>query len=128
MITEKEILERLQNGENIDAIAADLTDIINSANKKFENERGHKLQKKMDGEATAKMINDYLHKYLPKETKFEDFTAADLDMLVELLGTTYDLLRDLNALKTGAVEHTQAVKKNVDNDITIIKDFIRNCL
>ena len=128
MITEKEILERLQNGENIDAIAADLTDIINSANKKFENERGHKLQKKMDGETTAKMLNDYLHKYLPKDTKYEEFTAADLDMLVELLSTTYDLLRDIKALKTDMVENTQAVKKNVDDDITVIKNFIRNCL
>lgn len=128
MITEKEILDRLQNGENIDDIASNLTEIINSANKKFENERGFQLQKKMDGEATAKMLNDYLHKYLPKETKYEDFTAEDLDMLVELLSTTYDLLKDLKTLKTEAVERTQAVKKTADDDISIIKNFIKNYL
>lgn len=86
-----DILTRLQNGESVDAIAAEFTKALNEASAKYEAEKNQKNKIK-DIRAVTDAFNHYLATYYPDSdlaaTNFTDEDCAELidtiDNLIQL--------------------------------------------
>lgn len=72
MFDEKVILTRLQNGESVEAIAKELTDVLNKANHKYEDtkraaeeaKRKREASKRSELKALAQMAGKWYNDYI----------------------------------------------------------------
>lgn len=128
MFTEKDILTRLQNGEDAQAIADEFAKIINNANKTFieeqekaEEERNAKKlqgQKELELASALNKLKNWLRHYYPKYEKeiveaFEGTPTKDIIIMIE---SFFDLMDSLNGLE--ALFKNPVVKKSAEKVAT----------
>lgn len=110
MFTEKDILTRLQNGEDAQAIADEFAKIINNANKTFIEEqqkaeaeiKAKELQETKENELASvlRKLKNWLRHYYPKYEKeiveaFEETATKDV---IDMIDSIFDLMDSLNGI------------------------------
>ena len=94
MFTEKDILARLQNGEDAQTIANEMADMINKANKMYADEKAAEeakkaaaekaaIQKKEELQEIIDLFCDWTCEYL--SISREDFGEITADQVIELI-------------------------------------------
>lgn len=105
MFDEKVILTRLQNGETVEAIAKELTDVLNKANHKYEDskraaeeaKRKREASKRSELKALAQMAgkwyNDYIATSEEEKVAFgEALQEADIEEVIELFENLHEII------------------------------------
>ena len=103
MFDEKTILARLQNGEDAQAIANEMADLINKANKAYTDQKAaeeaakkqNEIQKKEDLQEILDMFADWFHTYYGIEAK-EDLKA---DVILEAIDSIQDYVAAIKDLE-----------------------------
>lgn len=144
MITEKEILVRLQNGEDAETIANELIDLLNAANathqaeieakKKAEEEQKKKEaeEKKKDelAETIANAVMAYIKLAVPTlvEEDEEELSGAEvrkmLDPVIPTLASIKALASNLTVPASTPTPKSTPAKTNKSDD-EILQDFLK---
>lgn len=131
MFNSNDILARLQNGEDVNAIANEMADALNKANKAYEDEKNKKaaeLQKEEDKKNDLLDIltdlTDWLNAHY--DAHLEDPTMEDVDMALEAIDGLRDLIDMLDEIKTfpEVKKDKQAAKPQCKNSDQKIADFL----
>ena len=143
MFNEKDILARLQNGEDAQAIADEFAKVINNANKMYAEE-----QKKAEAEAKAKQIQqdkedelaiiledlkDWMCRYYPKHDEiitqsFDENSTKDviasIDAIFELIDVGFASLMNIKSPVAKKTAETIGRKAKPADDV--INDFLKS--
>ena len=142
MYTKENLLARLQNGETVDAIAAEMTEILNSAlaeqkaldAKREEEEKAAKeAARQVEAKRQAALgIVDAVIDYMLTigEDEFVDqLREVDSDELIEMLDGMVDMVKALESLKNLEFEVAPKVKKEKKKEAwsadAVIADFLK---
>ena len=125
MFTEKDILTRLQNGEDVQKIADEMAAIINAANKTYADQKAaeeaakkqNEVQKKEDLQEILNLFGDWLNAHYGIDTK-GDITADQVIELIESLQEYIEAVKDLEAI-FGTAKPAKKVVKTKSADETI---------
>lgn len=107
MFTEKEILTRLQNGENVQKIADEMTKMLNAASATYDQEKKEKdaikavkKNKMNDMKALLEQMFTYLKTYYPVYNEITDgiFDEMDAEELVDYVDETFEGFDELGSL------------------------------
>lgn len=121
MVTKNDIISRLQKGEDIDAIAAEFTNLLNDASREY----AAKYKKQAAAEELAVAFNDFLASYYPNLTKDAPVTPDELIELFDALSELVDTLGDLTSvLAPGKPEAKSKSKEDMDKET--IEAFLRS--
>ena len=138
MFDEKVILTRLQNGESVEDIAKELTDVLNKANHKYEDtkraaeeaKRKRETSKRSELKALAQMAgkwyNDYIATSEEEKVAFgEALQEADLEEVIELFEGVHEIIVPLLSVIDPPVQKKKEkkVQKNTDD---VINTFLKN--
>ena len=138
MFDEKVILTRLQNGESVEDIAKELTDVLNKANHKYEDtkraaeeaKQKRELAKRSELKALAQMAgkwyNDYIATSEEEKVAFgEALQEADIDEVIELFEGVHEIIGPLlSVIDPPAKKKEKKVRKNTDDVISaFLKDM-----
>lgn len=141
MFDEKVILTRLQNGESVEDIAKELTDVLNKANHKYEDtkraaeeaeeaKQKRELAKRSELKALAQMAgkwyNDYIATTEEEKVAFgEALQEADLEEVINLFEGVHEIIVPLlEAIAPPVQKKEKKVQKNTDDVInTFLKDM-----
>lgn len=138
MFDEKVILTRLQNGESVEAIAKELTDVLNKANHKYEDskraaeeaKRKREASKRSELKALVQMIgkwyNDYIATTEEEKVAFSQaLQEADIDEVIELFEGVHEIIGPLlSVIDPPAQKKEKKVQKNTDDVISaFLKDM-----
>ena len=138
MFDEKVILTRLQNGESVEDIAKELTDVLNKANHKYEDtkraaeeaKRKREASKRSELKALVQMIgkwyNDYIATTEEEKVAFgEALQEADIDEVIELFEGIHEIIVPLLSVIDPPVQKKEKKKaqKNTDD---VINTFLKN--
>ena len=137
MFDEKVILTRLQNGESVEAIAKELTDVLNKANHKYEDSKRAAEEAKQKREASKRselkalmqMIDKWYSNYIAttetEKTVFSQaFQEADIEEVIELFEGLHEILVPLHQFIDPPVQKKEKkVQKNTDD---VINTFLKN--
>lgn len=104
MFDEKTILARLQNGEDVQAIADDMAAALNQANRAYANQKAaeeatkkqNEVQKKKDLQEILDMFADWFKTYYGIETKGE----LEAEAVLELIDSIKEYVEALKGLET----------------------------
>lgn len=104
MFTEKDILARLQNGEDVQKIADEMAAIINAANKTYADQKAaeeaakkqNEVQKREDLQEILDLFSDWLNAHYGIGTK-GDITA---DQVIELIESLQEYIEAIKSLET----------------------------
>lgn len=137
MFDEKVILTRLQNGESVEDIAKELTDVLNKANHKYEDtkraaeeaKQKRELAKRSELKAliqmTGKWYNDYIATSEKEKTELDQaLQEIDLEEAIELVDSIHDLFVSLNQIVDPPVQKKE--KKTQKNTDDVINTFLKN--
>jgi nitrate/nitrite-specific signal transduction histidine kinase len=104
MFTKEDILARLKNGDSIDAIADEVSAVLNAANDAFIESK--KIDAKKAAKiAIAKQFNDLVIEYAELENpEFADMIAAnmaeeDLGSMVDMLDEFFKMFQTMSEMK-----------------------------
>lgn len=131
MFNSNDILARLQNGEDVNAIANEMADALNKANKAYEDEKNKKaaeLQKEEDKKEDLLDIltdlTDWFNTHY--DTNLEDPTMEDVDMTLDAIGSLFDLMNMFDEIKDFPVakKAKQTAKPQSKNSDQKIADFL----
>ena len=132
MFDEKTILTRLQNGEDVQKIADEMTAILNQANKAYADQKAaeeaakkrNEVQKKEDLQEILNLFTDWFKTYYGIDAKSE----LEADAVLELIDSIKDYveaLKDLEAIfgvkNTPKIIKSNTKPKNADEQI---RDFL----
>ena len=138
MFDEKVILTRLQNGESVEAIAKELTDVLNKANHKYEDtkraaeeaKRKREASKRSELKALAQMAgkwyNDYIATTEEEKVAFgQALQEADIEEVIELFEGIHEIIVPLLSVIDPPVQKKKEKKaqKNTDD---VINTFLKN--
>ena len=138
MFDEKVILTRLQNGESVEDIAKELTDVLNKANHKYEDtkraaeeaKRKREASKRSELKALAQMAskwyNDYIATSEEEKAAFgEAFQEADIEEIIDLFEGVHEIIVPLLSVIDPPVQKKKEkkVQKNTDD---VINTFLKN--
>ena len=137
MFDEKVILTRLQNGESVEDIAKELTDVLNEANHKYEDakrtaekaKQKRELAKRSDLKALAQMAgkwyNDYIATTEEEKTAFgQALQEADIEEVIELFENIHEIIVPLLGVIDPPVQKKEKkIQKNTDD---VINTFLQN--
>ena len=138
MFDEKVILTRLQNGESVEAIAKELTDVLNKANHKYEDtkraaeeaKRKREASKRSELKALAQMAgkwyNDYIATTEEEKIAFgQALQEADIEEVIELFEGIHEIIVPLLSVIDPPVQKKKEKKaqKNTDD---VINTFLKN--
>ena len=138
MFDEKVILTRLQNGESVEAIAKELTDVLNKANHKYEDtkraaeeaKRKREASKRSELKALAQMAgkwyNDYIATTEEEKVAFgEALQEADIEEVIGLFEGIHEIIVPLLSVIDPPVQKKKEkkVQKNTDD---VINTFLKN--
>ena len=135
MFTEKDILARLQNGEDVQKIADEMAQMINAANKTYADQKAaeeaakkqNEIQKKEDLQEILDMFLDWLNAHYGIGAK-GDVTADQVIELIESLQEYIEALKDLETV-FGIKNAPKVVKKSVKPAASAdetINQFLKN--
>lgn len=125
MFTEKDILARLQNGEDAQKIADEMAAVINAANKTYADQKAaeeaakkqNEVQKKKDLQEILDLFLDWLNAYYGIGAK-GDVTADQVIELIDSLKEYIEAVKDLEAIFGVKKPAVKAVKtKSADDTI-----------
>ena len=135
MFDEKVILTRLQNGESVEDIANEMSNLINKVNKTYTDQKAAEeaakaeVQKKEDLQEILDMFTDWFNAYYGIETdgKLEaDVVIELIDSIKEYVETLNDL-ESLFSIKKHAVKATKSnAKSKPKSSDEQISDFLKN--
>ena len=137
MFDEKEILTRLQNGESIENIANEMSNLINKVNKTYIDQKAAEeaakaaaakaeVQKKEDLQEILDMFTDWLNTYY--DIELDD--RLDADAVLELIDSVkeyVDVLKDLDSMfgsKKPAAKATKSSTRAKSSDEKI-SEFLK---
>ena len=137
MFDEKVILTRLQNGESVEDIAKELTDVLNKANHKYEDtkraaeeaKQKRELAKRSELKALIQMAgkwyNDYIATSEKEKTELDKaLQEIDLEEAIELVDGIHDLFVTFNRIADPPIQKKEKkVQKNTDD---VINTFLKN--
>lgn len=137
MFDEKVILTRLQNGESVEAIAKELTDVLNKANHKYEDtkraaeeaKRKRELAKRSELKTLMQMIDKWYNTYIAttegeKAAFSQAFQEADIEEVIELFEGLHEIIVPLLQVIDPPVQKKEKkVQKNTDD---VINTFLKN--
>ena len=137
MFDEKEILTRLQNGEDVQTIANEMANLINKANHKYEEakrkeedaKQKRELAKRSELKALAQMAskwyNDYIATSEEEKAAFgETFQEADIEEIIGLFEGVHEIIVPLLSVIDPPVQKKEKkVQKNTDD---VINTFLKN--
>ena len=138
MFDEKVILTRLQNGESVEDIAEELTDMLNKVNHKYEDskrvaeeaKRKREASKRSEFKALVQMIgkwyNDYIATTEEEKVAFSQaLQEADIEDMIELFEGAHEIIRPLlSVIDPPAKKKEKKVQKNTDDVISaFLKDM-----
>ena len=131
MMTTKEIIARLNDGETIDSIAADFADLLNAANAEYIKSTAER-QKQEQKIALATEMNDILIKYAelinPEVAAFmkESADESDINVLIDSMDNMFELVAAASTLKASLTPLSVSVKtsKAPTNDDDVLSNFI----
>ena len=129
MFTEKDILARLQNGEDVQKIADEMAKMINAAKKTYTDQKAAEeaakaaaaqaeVQKKEDLQEILDLFSDWLNVHYGIGTK-GDISADQVIELIESLQEYIEALKDLEAIFGGKKPAAKVVKAKPSADDTI---------
>ena len=143
MFNEKDILARLQNGEDAQAIADEFAKLLNNANKTYTEE-----QKKAEAEAKAKQIQkdkedemaviledlkDWMRRYYPKHDKviLESFDGNNTKDIIAAIDAIFELIDfDFATIFTAKSPTAKKAIKKADREARpaddVINDFLKS--
>lgn len=137
MFDEKVILTRLQNGESVEDIAKELTDVLNKANHKYEDTKREAEKAKQKRELAkrselktliqmaGKWYNDYIATSEKEKTELDQaLQEIDLEEAIELVDGIHDLFVSLNQIVDPPVQKKE--KKTQKNTDDVINTFLKN--
>ena len=125
MFTEKDILARLQNGEDVQKIADEMAAVINAANKTYADQKAaeeavkkqNEVQKKKDLQEILDLFLDWLNAYYGIGAK-GDVTADQVIELIDSLKEYIEAVKDLEVIFGVKKPAAKAVKtKSADDTI-----------
>ena len=130
MFTEKDILARLQNGEDVQKIADEMAAIINAANKTYADQKAaeeaakkqNEVQKKEDLQEILDLFMDWMNAHYGIGTK-GDITADQVIELIESLQEYVEAIKDLEAIFGVKKPAAKAVKASSADDT--INQFLK---
>lgn len=138
MFDEKVILTRLQNGESVEAIAKELTDVLNKANHKYEDskraaeeaKRKREASKRSELKALAQMAgkwyNDYIATSEEEKVAFgEALQEADIEEVIELFEGVHEIIVPLLQVIDPPVQKKKETKPKQNTD-DVISSFLKN--
>lgn len=131
MITTKEIIARLNDGETIDDIAADFADLLNIANAEYIKSTAER-QKQESKIALATQMNDLLIAYAelvnPEVAAFMKETAddSDINVLIDSMDHMFELVAAATTIKASLTPLSVSVgnAKAPSNDDDVLANFI----
>lgn len=137
MFDEKVILTRLQNGESVEDIAKELTNVLNEANHKYEDakrtaekaKQKRELAKRSELKALAQMAgkwyNDYIATTEEEKTAFgQALQEADIEEVIELFENIHEIIVPLLGVIDPPVQKKEKkIQKNTDD---VINTFLQN--
>lgn len=138
MFDEKVILTRLQNGESVEDIAKELTDVLNKANHKYEDTKRAAEEAKQKREASkrselkalaqmaGKWYNDYIATSEEEKVAFgEALQEADIEEVIGLFESIHEIIVPLLSVIDPPVQKKKEkkVQKNTDD---VINTFLKN--
>ena len=132
MFDEKTILARLQNGEDVQKIADEMTAVLNQANKAYADQKAaeeaakkrNEVQKKEDLQEILNLFTEWFKTYYGIDAKSE----LEADAVLELIDSIKDYveaLKDLEAI-FGVKNDPKIIKSNTKpkNADEQIRDFL----
>ncbi len=138
MFDEKVILTRLQNGESVEDIAKELTDVLNKANHKYEDtkraaeeaKRKREASKRSELKALAQMAgkwyNDYIATTEEEKVAFgEALQEADIEEVIELFEGIHEIIVPLLSVIDLPVQKKKETKPKQNTD-DVINTFLKN--
>lgn len=138
MFTEKDILARLQNGESMDTIAAEISSLLNSVKDTYEAEEAAKREaaesaKRMEESKVQEMndiielIADWAHTYYDvDEEVFDLITAEDVIKIIEECKAYVDAMEKLAASFGTKIEKSPAKATMKKDPTQEIEQFLKN--
>lgn len=134
MFTEKDILARLQNGEDVQKIADEMAKMINAANKTYTDQKAaeeaakkqNEIQKREDLQEILDLFMDWLNAHYGIGNK-GDVTADQVIELIESLQEYLEAIKDLEAIfgvKKPAAKAVKAAKPQSADET--INQFLKN--
>ena len=138
MFDEKVILTRLQNGESVEDIAEELTDMLNKVNHKYEDskrvaeeaKRKREASKRSEFKALVQMIGNWYNDYIAttEEEKIafsQALQEADIEGMIELFEGVHEIVVPLlEVIDLPAQKKEKKVQKNTDDVISaFLKDM-----
>lgn len=130
MIDSNDIFTRLQNGEDVNVIASEMTAALNEANKKYKAEQDKKTaeiqkqkeaDKKNDLQDILADLTDWLN--IHYDWDLEMPTMDDVNMTIEAINAVGDLLHLVETPKS-AEKKKPATKPQTKNTDKTIADFL----
>lgn len=138
MFDEKVILTRLQNGESVEDIAKELTDVLNKANHKYEDTKRAAEEAKQKREASkrselkalaqmaGKWYNDYIATTEEEKVAFgQALQEADIEEVIELFEGVHEIIVPLLSVIDPPVQKKKEKKVQKDTD-DVINTFLKN--
>lgn len=131
MMTTKEIIARLNDGETIDSIAADFANLLNIANAEYIKSTAER-QKQEQKVALATQMNDLLIAYAelvnPEVAAFMKEAAddSDIDVLIDSMDHMFELVAAASTIKASLTPLSVSVNtsKAPTNDDDVLSNFI----
>ena len=119
MLSEKDILTRLRNGESMDAIGQSIADVLNAAQsaydaeveaaKKVEAANTLAIQKRKLAEDFIHLVQDYGDLVCPGSRDIlSEYTDEDLDEMIAAIDQMFNLLQFAIQMRTALEEKPQA--------------------
>lgn len=137
MFDEKVILTRLQNGESVEAIAKELTDVLNKANHKYEDSKRateeakqkRELAKRSELKTLMQMIDKWYNDYIATTEEEKDavndaLQEANIEEVVELFESVHDIMTSLTQFIDPPVQKKKTKPKRNTDDV--INTFLKN--
>lgn len=138
MFDEKVILTRLQNGESVEDIAEELTDMLNKVNHKYEDtkraaeeaKRKREASKRSEFKALVQMIGKWYNNYIATTEKekiafSQALQEADIEDMIELFEGVHEITAPLLSVIDPPVQKKEKkIQKNTDDVISaFLKDM-----
>lgn len=99
MFNVEDILARLNKGESIESIAAEMTEVLNEANDAYAASKEAEERKAALAEAANNLVSSLLeYVALVYPEAIDDITQEDYDKFTSLLANEADALRDVAAM------------------------------
>lgn len=131
MFSKDDILARLHTGDSIETIAAEMTDLLNSANDAYLAAQ-KSSEKKAKKEKIARQFNDLVREYAmiecPEAVSVMDMEEEDIDAVIEAMDEMFKLLNFSMSMKSMFAEPQICDRKAKINspksDDEILANFI----